>query len=65
MLVCDAWFDVVTSDPGGRLEAVLQAALAELPLAVICWFIVYDVERFRRETILRYSSAARLRERES
>jgi hypothetical protein len=65
MLVCDAWFDVVTSDPGGRLEAVLQAALAELPLAVICWFIVYDVERFRRETILRYSSAARLRESES
>ena len=65
LLACDAWFDVVTSNSGERLEAVLQAALAELPLAVICWFIVYDVERFRRETILRYSSAARLRESES
>ena len=65
LLACDAWFDVVTSNSGERLEAVLQAALAELPLAAICWFIVYDVERFRRETILRYSSAARLRESES
>jgi hypothetical protein len=59
MLLCDAWFDVVTSDPGGRMEAVLQAALAELPLAVICWFIVYDVERFRQETILRYPGVVR------
>ena len=45
MLVCDAWFDIVTSTPGERLEAVLQAVLAELPLAVICGFVVYDVER--------------------
>jgi hypothetical protein len=59
MLLCDAWFDVVTSTPGGRLEAVLEAAFAELPLALIFWFIVYDVERFRQETILRYSGAAR------
>jgi hypothetical protein len=33
MLVCDAWFDVVTS---WGLDAVLTAMLAELPLAVIC-----------------------------
>ena len=37
--------------PGERLEAVLEAALAELPLAAICWFIVYDVERFRRDVL--------------
>lgn len=54
MLLCDAWFDVVTSETGERLEAVLEAALAELPLAVICWFIVFNVERFRSETVLRY-----------
>lgn len=46
MLVCDAWFDIVTSQGGGeRVEAVLEAALAELPLAALCAFVVYDVER--------------------
>jgi len=59
MLLCDAWFDVVTSQTGERLEAVLEAALAELPLAVICWFIVFDVERFRQATVLRYSGTVR------
>lgn len=37
MLVCDAWFDVVTS--GTRLEMWLSfagAILVELPLAVLC-----------------------------
>jgi hypothetical protein len=36
MLVCDAWFDVVTSWETG---AVLTAALAELPLAAVCGFV--------------------------
>jgi hypothetical protein len=45
MLVSDAWFDVVTSTPGERLEAILQACLAELPLAAVCGFIAYDAER--------------------
>jgi hypothetical protein len=45
MLVCDAWFDIVTSTPGERLEAVLQAVFAELPLAALCAYVVYDVER--------------------
>jgi hypothetical protein len=45
MLVCDAWFDITTSTPGERLEAVLQAVLAELPLAAICGWVAYDVER--------------------
>jgi hypothetical protein len=66
MLLCDAWFDVVTSQTGERLEAVLEAALAELPLAAICWLIVFNVERFQRETVLRYSATARkMRESES
>lgn len=59
MLICDAWFDVVTSETGERLEAVLEAALAELPLAVICWFIVFNVERFRHETVLRYPNTVK------
>ena len=60
MLVCDAWFDIVTSSGGmERFEAVLQAAFAELPLAAACAFIVYDAEKFRQATVVRY--AARLR----
>ena len=45
MLVCDAWFDIVTANgTGERLEAILEAALAELPLAAVCAFLVYDAE---------------------
>jgi hypothetical protein len=47
MLVCDAWFDVVTSvGSGDATEAILEALLAELPLAALCALIVYDAERF-------------------
>lgn len=60
MLLCDAWFDVITSGaPGERMEAVLQAALGELPLSAICWYVVYDAERFRQATIVRYSATVR------
>jgi hypothetical protein len=66
MLVCDAWFDIVTSTPGERMEAVLEAVFAELPLAALCAFVVYDVERVRasvrrlrrRNTLARLSHAA-------
>jgi len=55
MLVCDAWFDVTTSRYGTELwEAILQAAFAELPLAALCGFIVYDAERFLAATITRF-----------
>jgi hypothetical protein len=47
MLLCDAWFDVVTSAGGGeRVEALLEAVLVELPLAALCGWIVWDTERF-------------------
>jgi hypothetical protein len=46
MLVCDVWFDIVTSSGGAeRLEAVAEAAFAELPLAAICAYIVLEAER--------------------
>jgi hypothetical protein len=55
MLVCDAWFDVVTSHPGGEMwEAVAEAAFAELPLAAVCAFIVYDAETFLAATVNRF-----------
>lgn len=47
MLLCDAWFDVVTSSGGAeRVEAVAEAAFAEIPLAAICAYIVLEAERF-------------------
>jgi hypothetical protein len=47
MLLCDAWFDVVTSTGGSETtEAILEACLAELPLAALCAYIVIDAERF-------------------
>ena len=55
MLVCDAWFDVVTSRSGGEMwEAVAEAALAELPLAALCAFIVYDAETFLAAIVNRF-----------
>jgi len=52
MLVCYAWFDVVTSIGGNDwAEAVLEAIFAELPLAAVCALIVYDAERFRQATV--------------
>ncbi|MBV8480037.1 MAG: hypothetical protein JOY72_07005 [Actinobacteria bacterium] len=47
MLVCDAWFDVVTSHGGHEaVEAAVEAAIGEVPLAALCAYVVYDVERF-------------------
>ena len=60
MLVCDAWFDVVTSSGGGeRARALLEATFVELPFAAVCAFIVHDVESFRRATVERYAAAIR------
>lgn len=37
LLLCDAWFDIVTAASAGQLaEAVVEAAAAELPFAVVC-----------------------------
>jgi hypothetical protein len=59
MLCCDAWFDVVTSQDGGEMwEAIAEAALAELPLAAVCGFIVYDAETFLAATVTRFRRQA-------
>jgi hypothetical protein len=58
MLCCDAWFDVVTSQSGAEMwEAIAEAALAELPFAAICGFIVYDAETFLAATVNRFRRA--------
>ena len=59
MLLCDAWFDVVTSRAGtDLLRAIVAAAVAELPLAALCAFIVFDSERFLAATVTRFRRAA-------
>ncbi len=35
LLVCDAWFDVLTAKRGDFAVSVLTAALGELPLAIV------------------------------
>ncbi len=56
LLVCDAWFDWVTAGPGWeRLEAGLEATFGELPLAAICAWVVWDVQRFEASLIYRYA----------
>jgi hypothetical protein len=55
MLVCDAWFDVITSRPGSEMwEAIAEAVLVELPLAAVCAFIAYDAETFLASTANRF-----------
>jgi hypothetical protein len=42
-LLCDAWFDVATAEPGRELGwALLEALVGELPLAALCLWISYE-----------------------
>jgi hypothetical protein len=43
-LICDAWFDLVTAEPGRELGwALLFAFAGELPLAAVCFWIAFEV----------------------
>ena len=45
LLLCDAWFDTLTSQPGTELAwAAVEALVAELPLAAFCFWIAFDSE---------------------
>jgi hypothetical protein len=47
LLLADAWFDVLLSAPGRRFWiAVVEAAAAEVPLALLCFAVAADVARF-------------------
>jgi hypothetical protein len=42
-LVCDAWFDVLTASPGRGLEwALVEALVAEVPLAILCFWLAFE-----------------------
>jgi hypothetical protein len=46
LLVCDAWFDVLTSRGAADIaQAVAEAALVELPLAALCFWMARNFAR--------------------
>ena len=45
LLLCDTWFDLMTSRPGSeRLWAAGEAVFAEIPLALFSFWIAHDAE---------------------
>ncbi|HME74500.1 MAG TPA: hypothetical protein VKI00_02275 [Mycobacterium sp.] len=50
LLICDAWFDVLTAGPGQFWVSVLTAALGNLPLAVL---LIIGAVRILRLTLTR------------
>jgi hypothetical protein len=48
-LLCDAWFDLITSDSGRELHWALgEAFAAEIPLAILCFWMSHEAGRWRR-----------------
>jgi hypothetical protein len=43
MLLIDAWFDVLTTHRGGLLVSVLMAVFAEIPCAIICFYVSHRI----------------------
>jgi hypothetical protein len=39
MLLIDAWFDVLTTHRGGQTVSILMAVFAEIPCALICFYV--------------------------
>ena len=51
LLLADAWFDVLTSKPGDDFTfAAAEAAFAEVPLALLCFWLGLSCERFYART---------------
>lgn len=48
LLAVDAWFDLLTSSGSDLTYAIVLALVAELPLALVCLWIVLDSESFTR-----------------
>jgi hypothetical protein len=43
LLICDAWFDVLTANPSGRWFSLALALFVELPLAGFCLWLAHAV----------------------
>jgi hypothetical protein len=52
LLICDAWFDVMTAGPHDLWVSALTATLVELPLAVILIITALRILRLSRRSRL-------------
>jgi hypothetical protein len=52
LLVVDAWFDVVTTLPGERLDPVALAVLVELPLASVCVWLSFHTQQLAERRLV-------------
>jgi hypothetical protein len=51
LLIVDAWFDVMTSPAGDRLQSILLCVLVELPLAAVCGWLSYHTHQLAERRI--------------
>jgi hypothetical protein len=66
LLITDAWFDVMTTLPGQRLEPIALAAGVELPLASVCVWLSFHTQQLagrRLALLLRRGRKTRTRRR--
>lgn len=50
LLAVDAWFDVLTATGGALAFAIVTAALVEVPLAVLCFWIARNMKRVTEQS---------------
>jgi hypothetical protein len=52
LLLTDAWFDIVLESHGSEeMTAIFEAVVFELPVAALCFWIAYRVERFLAQAL--------------
>jgi hypothetical protein len=52
LLIVDAWFDVMTTLPGQRLEPVALASGVELPLASVCVWLSFHTQQLAERRLV-------------
>jgi hypothetical protein len=52
LLAVDAWFDVMTTLPGQRLEPAVLAVLVELPLASVCAWLSFHTQQLAERRLV-------------
>jgi hypothetical protein len=52
LLVVAAWFDVLTTPAGHRLQSIVVAVAVELPLASVCLWLSYHTQRLAERRIV-------------
>lgn len=50
LLLVDAWFDITTSGGAQRWDAIVSAAVIEIPVSALCWWVARNAETLRRRT---------------